>query len=403
MGYTRRDFVGLASATLAAGTSGLARATEGPDDPLGFRQDFPVNIGSTYLNSPYIAPSPISVMEAGTAFLEAKTKDPVSLGSMLGENQAVREKFAALVGAEVGEIGLLSTTSEGENIVTGSIDWRRGDNVVIDTLHYNTTMVLYSELAKRHGIDVRVVPDVDGAIQLDAIEARVDDRTRLVSVSWVSHRNGFRHDLDAVAEIAHAKGAYLYADAIQGIGALDLDVRQTGVDFFTSGTYKWLLGGYGLAPFFVRNELLGAVNPDRIGWRQVESEPSPGEYRFYDDARKFGYATPSFGAVYQLSAALDYLADVGVTNIEGHALPLARMLNQALREQGFRVLTPIDNASQIVAFEHGTDAARARASLEEAAIKVSFREGDSQVRIGVALFNNAEDCDRLLATTKTWI
>lgn len=393
--------MGIAAAAVATRTADNANAQIDAEDPLDCREDFPVLADWTYLNSPYIAPSPQPVIDKAVAFHQAKASDPISLGAMLDETRTLRERFAALVNADVGEIGLLSTTSEGENIVAASLDFGRGDNVVIDDLHYDTTVLLYDHLAREKGIDVRVVANVDGAAPLDAFAKRVDERTKMVSVSWVSHQNGYRHDLAGLAELAHAHGAYLYADAIQGLGAVPLDVAGTGVDFFTAGGYKWLLGGFGIAPFYVRKSLLDRIDTDRVGWRQLESEPQPGEYRFYRDARKFGYATPAFGAIYQLRAGLDYIAGIGVPRIEKHSVSLANTLNEGIRELGFRVLTPSGNASPIVAFEHGVDPALAAAAFDDARIKVSLREGGTQVRAGVALFNNRDDIESLLAVARS--
>ena len=404
MAYTRREFVGLVSASLAASSarSVSAQRLHSADDPLGVRNDFPVTREYTYLNSPYIGPSPQSVVDVTKEFLQAKADNPVRLGPMLDETAGVREKFAALINADPGEVGLLSATSEGENVVTAALDLRPGDNVIIDNLHYDTTVVLYNHLVKTRGIELRVVENVEGTSPLDAFARYIDDRTRLISVSWVSHQNGFQHNLKALAELAHSHAAYLYVDAVQGIGALDLDIRAADVDFLTAGGYKWLLAGYGVAPFFVRSELLGEISADRIGWRQVEDAHDGDEFRFYEDARKYGYATPAFAAIYQMSAALDYLLDVGVTAIEGHTVPLALRLNHTLREQGLRVLTPETNRSPTIAFEHGTDPSRAKRSLDDAGIQASFREGDSQIRVGVALFNNDADVDRLLEVTRVW-
>ena len=398
MEYSRREFMGLASAAVASGAApavSSAQSTAG-DDPLGVRADFPVLDRWTYFNSPYIAPSPQRVVDATVAFHQAKATDPISLGSMLAEERAVREQFARLVGASPGEIGILSTTSEGENVVTAALGLRPGDNVVIDNLHYDTTVFLYNHLVERNGIELRIVEHVDGESSIDDFARHVDERTRIVSVSWVSHQNGYRQDLDALAALAHAHDAYLYVDAIQGVGALQLDVRETAVDFFTAGGYKWLLGGFGIAPVYVREALLNEIGMDRIGWRQLESEPEPGEFRFYEDARKYGYATPAFGAVYQMRAALDYLLDVGVERIESHVVPLAGVLSSELGALGFDVLTPADNRSSIVAFRHGVEADQAAAAFDRGGVKVSLRESGSQVRAGVALFNNRQDVDRLL-------
>ena len=315
---------------------------------------------------------------------------------MLDETNAVRRKVARLVGASEPEIGMLFATSEGENIVSAALDLKAGDNVVIDDLHYETTYVLYQHLVETRGIDLRIVRSEGGAAPPEAFAPHVDARTRLVSVAWISHQNGYRHDLAGLAELAHAHGAFLYADAIQGLGALSLDARQVGIDFFTAGTYKWLLGGFGVAPFYVREELLAQVRPDRFGSLHIAKDLGDHRYALHEDGRKFGYATLGFGAVYQLGAALDYLLRVGVDRIEQHTVALAHRLRAGLSEQGYRLLTPTGNRSAIVAFEHGQDLEWVRTALETARVRVSLREEGTQIRVGPALFNNADDVERFL-------
>lgn len=405
---TRRTFLGSAAATLVTGvpTSRAQTSTGRPfgaDDPLGVRADFPVVERSLYLNSAYITPSPLPVIRAGRAFLEAKAHDPVSLGEMLQTTDGMRERFARLVGARTREIGVLYATSDGENIVTRALDLAPGDNVVIDDLHYETTYALYRRLEAERGIELRIVANAGGAAPVEAFARQVDARTRVVSVSWVSHQNGYRHDLRGLAELAHAHGAYLYADAIQGIGMLEIDVGDTGIDFLTAGTYKWLLGGYGVAPFYVADRLLERIDIDRSGSLNIAAELPGHRYEIHDDARKYGYATMSFGAVYQLSAALDYLHLVGVDRIEAHTVGLAGRLHRALAERGFSMRTPADNRSAIVAFEHGAGPDRVARDLAASNTDVSQRVDGTQLRVGVALFNTEAEIDRFVDLAERWL
>ncbi len=402
MDYSRREFLGtLSAATVLSGVARPAHAQSG-DDPLGVRSDFPVVGELTYLDSAYITPSPQQAIAAAQALTSAKAQNPISLGSMLDETNEVRRRFARLVGAFEPEVGLLFATSEGENIVARALDLAPGDNVVIDDLHYETTFVLYRHLVETQGIELRIVKSRDGGASAEEFAKLVDDRTRLVSVAWVSHQNGYHHDLAALARLAHSHGAYLYADAIQGIGMLSLDVKAVDVDFLTAGTYKWLLGGYGVAPFYVREELLDTVKLDRMGSLHIAEELGDHRYELYTDARKYGYATLAFGAVYQLGAALDYLLRVGVPNIERHTVGLAHRLRDGLLAQGYPVWTPADNRSAILTFEHGVDVGRVRSDLESANVKVSLKDGGTKIRAGVALFNNSQDIERLLETTGRW-
>jgi selenocysteine lyase/cysteine desulfurase len=403
MRYSRREFLETVSAaTVLSGVAHTAHAQSG-DDPLGVRRDFPVVGELTYLDSAYITPSPQQAVAAAHALTAAKAQNPISLGSMLDETNEVRRRFARLVGATEPEVGLLFATSEGENIVSRALDLAPGDNVVIDDLHYETTFVLYRHLVETRGIELRIVKSRDGAASAEEFAKLVDNRTRLVSVAWVSHQNGYHHDLAALARLAHSRGAYLYADAIQGIGMLSLDVKAVDIDFLTAGTYKWLLGGYGVAPFYVREELLDTVKLDRMGSLHIAEELGDHRYELYTDARKYGYATLAFGAVFQLGAALDYLLQVGVPNIERHTVGLAHRLRDGLLAQGYPVWTPADNRSAIVTFEHGVDVGRVRSDLERANVKVSLKDGGTKIRAGVALFNNSQDIERLLETTGRWV
>lgn len=410
MTLSRREFIsGVSAAAALSGVSPASLSGVRPvvgiaskDDPLGVRSDFPVVEQSVYLDSAYITPSPLQAVEAAQAFAEAKARDPVSLGGMLQETNLMRQRFATLIGASEMEIGVLFATSDGENIVSRALDLKQGDNVVIDDLHYDTTYLLYQQLAEQRGLEVRIVNSEAGGAPVDAFAEHVDRQTRLISVAWVSHQNGFRHDLAGLADLAHSNGAYLYADAIQGIGALDVDVRFTDIDFFTAGTYKWLLGGYGVAPFYVREELLERIGTDRFGSLNISEELGQHRFRVYDDARKYGYATMGFGSVFQLRAALDYLLRVGVPNIEAHTVSLAQQLNTGLVGQGHDVWTPKDNRSPIVTFRHHRDITLVRSTLEEAGIRISFKAEGEELRAGIALFNNSDDIDKLLDVTGNW-
>ena len=402
MEVTRRAFIGNVSAAAVVTQARPGSPAVVGDDPLGVRGDFPVVEEGVYLDSAYIAPSPTLVVEAVQAFLKAKTRSPVSLGAMEEEADAVRRKFARLIGANEPEIGLLYATSEGENIVARALDLGPGDNVVIDDLHFQTTYVLYQHLAETRGVEIRIVPSRGGAVPVDAFADRIDGRTRLLSVAWVSNQNGYRHDLAALAQLAHAHGTYLYADAIQGIGMLDLDVKEVGIDFLTTGTYKWLLAGHGVAPLYVREELLDLVVPDRYGHMHVSEALGDYRYRLYDDARKYGYASMAFESVYGLSAALDYLLRIGVKDIERHTVGLAHRLHEGLSAQGHAIWTPSGNHSAIVTFEHGRDVETVQRSLGEAQIKLSYRDGGAKLRASVALFNTAEEIDLLLDVTSGW-
>lgn len=400
MTTSRRLFLQSLAASAAVARPAAA-AIQGAD-PLRVRQDFPAAADRLYLNSAYIAPVPRQVAAAGRAFVDAKSERPISLGEMLRTADAVRAQYARLIGASPDEIAFLYSTSEGENIVARGLGLEAGQNVVVDELHYNTTFVLYRELERTRGIELRIVKARDGAVNAEDVARHVDRGTRLVSVAWVSHQNGFRHDMTPLAELAHAHGAFLYADAVQAAGMFPIDVRAAGVDFMAAGTYKWLLGSYGVAPFFIRRELLDRIPLDRHGALHVERELPDHRYEIFTNAKRFDYATPAFGPIYQLGAALSYLEHVGVAAIETHTVALAARLNRGLREMGARVHTPLGNRSSIVSFATAPERDPA-AHFSKAGVEVSVRDAGRQVRVSPALFNTTDDIDRFLAVARTLV
>ena len=402
MHHTRRSVLAAlpSVAGLSAVTPGLASDAGSTKDPLGVRADFPVTDRGLFLNSAYITPTPLPVVAAGREFAESKARAPISLGDMLHKTDTVRAQFATLIGAGPDEIGFLASTSEGENVVAGSLGLRGGDNVVIDELHYETEFVLYSHLARTTGVELRVANARGGAVTTKELEPLVDRRTKLVSVAWVSHQNGFRHDMRPIADLAHAHGAFFYTDGIQAAGMFPLDVKAAGVDAMAVGTYKWLLGSYGVAPFYVRREMLDRLRLDRHGALHVEHELGPREFEIYKSTKKFEYATLAFGPVYQLGASLAYLDRVGIGRIETHTVALAHRLHQGLRSLGFEVTTPEGNRSSIVAFRVGRAPDAIAHHLAQTQTQVSVREKGTQVRVSPALFNTEDDIDRFLTVAQ---
>jgi selenocysteine lyase/cysteine desulfurase len=395
MKIDRREFFGAAAA--GASFAAVSRgAAAGPDDPLGVRNDFPVVGRSLYLNSAYIAPNPVQVAAAGREFADAKAIKPISLGEMQAKTDEVRRQYARLINATPEEVGFLFTTSEGENLVANALGLGAGDNVVLDELHYLAEFVLYEHLRATRGIEVRVVKARDGAVSARDFEPHTDRRTRLISVAWVSHQNGFRHDMRPLADLAHAHGALLYTDGVQAVGMFPIDVRAEDVDCMASGTYKWLLGSFGVAPFFVKRELLERIPNDRWGALHVQQELADRKFRIYESAKKYEYATLAFGPIYQLGAGLTYLETVGVQRIEAHTVALAHELRSGLVERGLRVLTPEGNRSSIVSFALTKDAAVTQKIFDEAGVQVTIRDRGTMVRVSPALFNNADDVRHFL-------
>ena len=365
--------------------------TESRFDPVAIREDFAiVQTDQVFLNTAYSAPIPRPVLAAGIAALHRSEIDPLADP----ESDAVRAGFARLINASVSEIGLLHSTGEAENVIARGLNLKAGDNVVITSLHYDNEFILYRALEKELGIEFRIAPHREGAVEVKDVEPWVDRKTRLISVALVSHQNGYVHELRSLAELAHSHGAFLYADAIQAVGSIAVDVRATQVDFLCAGAYKWLLSRNGVAPFYVKESLFDTLRLDRYGEGQISSRLPNRQYDLYTDARRFESATASRGATAELAASLKYIDRIGIENINAHGVHLGLKLQQEISRMGYRLFTPMGNRCPIVAFYITRDIGQARALFSENKINVTVRNGT--VRVSPALFNTEADIERFL-------
>ena len=377
------------------GTGRGRRLQVNADDPLGVRASFPVTEELAYLNTASTGPLSVPVRDALRAYADEKMLQRNRGSGRVALNGA-RTKFANLFGADEDELAFLYATSGAENIIVSAMDWREGDNVVVDELHFVTTFVLYRELERRAGVELRIVPSRDGVVTVDDFAAHTDERSRLISVAWVSNRNGFRYELPPLADLAHAHGAYLYADAIQAWGTFPTNLHDEKVDFACGNGYKWLHADFGCAPFYVRREHLEWMTPDRYGHSQV-AETLPGHrFRLKTSAAKLQYANPAYGPVAAMDAALGFLEGVGMDRIAAHTHALAGELRAGAEALGMQLFTPPDNPSAIVSFYHGLEHERLTEALAEEGVSITFHEDGELLRAAVGMFNNRDDVDRLL-------
>jgi selenocysteine lyase/cysteine desulfurase len=238
------------------------------------------------------------------------------------------------------------------------------------------------------------------------MERAIQPGTKLVAVSHVASSTGFQHDLKALSDIAHRKGAYVYADIIQSVGAVPFDVKESGVDFACCGTYKWVMGDFGVAFLYVRPDRLAELKRTAVGWRQAADEvshiypfdppgPAIGDWTMKTDtAGKFEVSTPAWGSLAMLSAGLDYVSALGVANIARHRALLIARLQDELPKKGFQPLTPKETTGPIVAFSHRDAAKKFDSLLKAERIKISTY--DNRIRISPSVYNDMEDVERLI-------
>lgn len=382
MAVRRREFLGSAAAAAAL-----------PDSVREARADFPWAARETYLNTATEHPLSRQTATAIKEYVDALTHGPDAARDRFENGalaQEVKRLFARLIGAKPAEIGFCPSTQFGENIVVDGLDIAAaGGNVVTDDLHYGGSLLNYRQRAAQ-GLEVRLVKHRDYAVDLADFEKAVDRKTRLVALALVSNVNGYVHDIKAIAEVAHAHGAYVYADVIQAAGAVPVDVRAMGIDFLACSAYKWLMGGR-FGYLYVREDLQGAVlKPKWFGGRSA----GPG-------AARYEVATWSHIGCVTQHAALQYIHRLGVANILAHTQTLVEKLRRELPPLGYACITPPGTRSPIISFRV-PDAAATRARLRKAGVVVTLRgEGVGQMRVSPAVFNNLADVERLIEAVRS--
>ncbi len=366
------------------------------------RRDFPpLETDRVYLDTAFVGLMSRQVKAAHEAFLEERYRfgpippDKTILGVWMAKTEEVRGKAASFLGAKEKEIAFTYCTGCGSNIALKGIDWRRGDNAVIDDLEFSTDFHILNSLRER-GVEMRIARSDNGAVSPDQFEALVDKRTRALCVTHVSHHNGFRHDLKKLTEIVHAHGGYLIVDGAQSVGAIKVNVKEEGVDFLSCIPYKWLNGPNGVGFLYVREDLIDSHPPDRLGWSStdeftsletMESTPLP------DHAKRFQYGTLSYEGIYALDAAFDYINRVGIEAIEKHNLNLVRMLRERLREREVQFYTPENNRSSILSFYTENEKALG-SELKKKGINVTARRGkEGHIRVSPHFYNTEEDIE----------
>jgi selenocysteine lyase/cysteine desulfurase len=294
----------------------------------------------------------------------------------------------------------------GENLVVSGLGLP-GTNarIVTDAYHFDGSLYLYNELAKM-GADVQLLLPKNNEIPLADIDAAIKPGTKLVAVSLVSMINGYQHDLKTICDIAHSRGALVYADIIQAAGAVPIDVHATGIDFCACSTFKWLMGDYGIGFLYVRKDRLHLLKRSQFGYRQLADQAShvfpfdppgnvPFEYVQGTQTRNyFEVGTLNNSAVPGLIFSLNYLLNTGVQAIQQYRQPMIDKLQQRLPALGYERMTPENSTSPIVSFASKDAYTKLHAKLVDAGINIQVYH--NRFRISPSVYNTMDDIDHLI-------
>ncbi|MBU2341619.1 MAG: aminotransferase class V-fold PLP-dependent enzyme [Alphaproteobacteria bacterium] len=359
---------------------------------------------AVYLDSGTMHPIPLEVQAAVNSYFETR-----GAGTRWPANDVetrVKSAFARLVNATPSELAFVQSTTAGEQLVVDALGIPSGGGrIVTDTLHFFGSFWLYEQLARR-GMDMVWLSPTHGRIDLAAYESAIDEDTRLVSLSLVSTYNGFEQDLAALCEIAHARGAKVYADIIHAAGTVPVDLHASGVDFAACASYKWLMGDFGLGFLYVRADLIAELQRSRFGYYQLakfrshvypfdEAGDGIADMAARDDAEGlFAMGTRSHAVLAQLDRSIPMLLDLGIENIVARRLPLLDRLHEALRSKGYAVATPRDCRSPLLTCVFEDAHERLSEPLERAGVKITLSR--NRFRVCPSFFNDADDIERLL-------
>jgi selenocysteine lyase/cysteine desulfurase len=312
----------------------------------------------------------------------------------------VRGLAGRLLNADPLDIAFVKNTSEGIGIVAEGIPWRPGDNVVTAAEEYPANIYPWLNLAGR-GVELRTVASRGSRLLLDDIRAALDDRTRILSLSWVEFASGFRNDLDALGALCRERGIFFFVDAIQGLGVLPLDVQKTPIDGLAADGHKWLLGPEGAGLFYLRREWIDRLHPVGVGWNSVVGarDFAKIDFTLKPHAGRWESGSLNVAGIHALGASLELLLGQGIEKVAERVRDLTEHLCSQAAAADLEVFSSrtAGEWSGIVSLmaPNGDGRAVVRRCRDQG-IVINLRAG--RLRVSPHCYNTPEEIDRLVRT-----
>jgi cysteine desulfurase / selenocysteine lyase len=345
-------------------------------------------------------------------FLTTKWQESIDLG-------------AQFINADVTEVTNMYRPAITANLILyNTLKWEKGDNVLITDLSYPSIPYILSDISKKYGVEMRVVKQVNGEILMEDIEKQLDEKTKLVCIDRTTAFCGFTFNVKEVCELAHRYGALVLDDAIQAVGAIDIDVKDDDVDFLITGAYKWQCGPEGAGLLYIKQDVIDSCDPDfrNYIWSDFKG-PIPFGNKDHDTlkswqnppvntAHKFSQDVTIGPALFGWVETLRFFQKIGIKNVEERVKRLGTYLIERLEDIGCTVHTPKDTAKRhgLISYTCG-DYDRDKSFFERCAspgrnmkpIKISLRAlgGIGNIRVCTHFFNTEEDIDYLISLQKS--
>lgn len=329
-------------------------------------------------------------------------------------HERARETVRAFLNApDTREVIFTRNATEGFNLLAHSFVRPRakpGDRVVISRMEHHANIVPWQMLGPEMGLELVVVEiTADGELDLEDLEAKIDARTVLVALPWVSNVLGTVNPVERIVEIAHAKHVPVLVDACQAVQHLPVDVQAVGCDFLVFSGHK-IYGPSGIGVLWGRAELLDEMPPYQGGGDMIASVSFAGT-TFNELPYKFEAGTPFIEGAVGLAKALDYVSALGLEAIHAHEDALLAYGMRALKQvKGLRLIGEAPQKSSVLAFvmdgihphDIGTlvdlDGVAIRTGHHCAQPLIEHLGLPAAARASIGLYNTTHDIDALVAS-----
>jgi len=357
-------------------------------DPDQFRAQFPVFEHTAYLNAGTEGPVPRRAAEAVHERIELELQDG-RCGRRYFEEvielaTKLRAGYAKVLGCGPAEVALTGSTTDGVNTVLGGLELRSGEEVLTSDEEHPGLLAPLGRAKRRYGVAVRVVPFAE-------LAAEVGPATRLIACSHVSWVGGRVADVESLV----ATGVPVLLDAAQALGAIPVDVRALGCDFYAGSGQKWLCGPEGSGCLFVRKERLDELLIPWPGYGSVSDPTRALELEPAEGAARLDHGFPPGLRSSWALASLALFAEAGWDWVHERAADLADRLADAAGQRGFE-LSPRGRSTLVSWSAEDPDAEVQR--LAQEGIIVRSIPGRGLVRASVGAWTSEQELDRLVAT-----